>query len=138
MPAIFAIIGIMLAALSRNPWFFFGFVFLGFHFAIPADEVSSLLDSLHKETDIQRRRELQQELKDLLETNLLLSKLKHGHSQGLAWLSIKETFKLLSILCFALGFVVIELPLAKPVGIILAFAGYFLMGGKRDVKEDEE
>lgn len=136
-PVVLAIIGLLLASLSGNMFFFFGFVFLGFYFLIPADEVNDLMHHLYKESNLRKRRKYQEELHTLLENRLLFRKLKwRAYRAGFAHLGMKEFSKFLAIAFFAMGFVTSAIPLAKPVGILLAFVGYFLIGGRREEEEE--
>jgi hypothetical protein len=130
--------GMTAAALIGSMWIFFAFLFLAVHIVVPGpDEVigrnlvrikEKYMRRIEKATGPEREA-LEKDLEETLKNQRVIERLK-AEQIGINWgvSSVKYLFKAGFFIFFSLGFITSAIPLLKPIGILLAFAGYFMEG----------
>jgi hypothetical protein len=131
--------GMTAAALIGSMWIFFAFVFLAVYIVVPGpNEVIGRDLTRIKEKYIRRiegakteeeRHAIEKDLEETLRNQRTIENIK-ANQVGINWgvSSVKYVFKAGFFIFFSLGFITSAIPLLKPVGILLAFLGYFMEG----------
>ncbi len=136
---ILIIIGMTVSALIGSMWIFFAFLSLGLYIILPsADEVigkgmQNIRARYQKLLDRAETRDEIEKVKAMMDAELRSeSTIKRVRvAEGMVkWgaSSLRFLFRTLFFVFFSLGFITSTVPLLKPLGIFLAFIGYFMEG----------
>lgn len=133
------IAGMTGAALLGSMWIFFSFLCLGLYILVPGpDEViggelrkikDKYIKRIEGASSDAEREAIEKDLEETLKNQRTIERIKAG--QGLIkWgaSSVKYLFRAGFFVLFSLGFITSAIPLMKPLGILIAFIGYFMEG----------
>jgi len=161
LSSIFMLIaGFMVSAILGIVWFIFAFLAFAAHLLIPPETGENVREKIESIRDSYERRisEAEKSKRDKEEIDRLYGRMKtaieieavvgklsfrgvfgarmHKTYYGRGFL--KEFFKALGFLFLMIGFVWSPIPLAPVIGIIVGFAGYFMLGGSDYYKKSSE
>ena len=132
------IIGMTIAALIGSMWIFFAFVCLAGYIIVPdEDEIiggelrkikEKYIKRIENATSDQQRQAIEKDLEETLKNQRTVERIKTGMGLKYTSATAKHLIKFGFFALFSLGFITSSIPLAKPVGIFLAFAGYYMEG----------
>ena len=132
------IVGMTVAALLGSMWIFFAFVCLAGYIIVPdEDEIiggemmkikSKYIKRIENATSEQQRQAIEKDLEETLKNQRTVENIKAGMGMKYTSATAKYLLRLGFFVLFSLGFITSAIPLAKPVGIFLAFVGYYMEG----------
>ncbi len=144
---IFVVIGMMISAMLGSVWFLIAFLFLAGYFAIPKKKspVDKVIEDVKKEfqPNIEKDTKLLNETKNESEREKIQSQLNNYYHLmgkeiearvGSIWKGVvfgggltlaKISMKFFAFMLFTFAFITSNLPLAKPIGLLVAFIFYF-------------
>ena len=148
------IIGLIVSALLKNPYFFFGFLFIGASILMPNTEdigvVQRTMRRIRSQNSLrinqtQNRNDISDQekirlIRELVETEQRTLEIERLIGQRMeradrfrvnGILILKHLFKAFGTLSFVLAFVNTGLPFANILALVGAFVGYFAIGGYR-------
>ena len=155
LPLVLLIIGATISAAIGNLFFMFAFLCWVGYSLLPqpsdpvqkiiekveakyANELEDLYKKLNTESDPKNREVIQKQIDNVEKRINREIEFRVGNPWGLLKQTItsgriaaKETFRWGAFALLSLAFLTSNFPLAKPVGLVLAFVFYFMIGGER-------
>lgn len=156
--------GLIVSSIMNIPLFIYAFLCLGISLILPQPE--GMRSVYRKQKEIMRKYEeeinkaeteeekakLLEELKSELEIQKMIGDIKWGvfwrdpnatniigrPNTPFHMMAFREFFRLLGIILFAWAFSTSAIPMARPIAIVIAFIGYFAVGGGRSLLEAGE
>ena len=139
-------IGAVVSAVFGSAYLFFGFLLIGISALLPSpNNIKSIADKIDSMTNHYKNRlesAVGDEKRKVIEAEMNLEIARITTMAGLKDMGlsgtvgttvvVKEVFKALGLAVISLGFLISEMPMAKPIAVVVALVAYFALTFKRE------